>query len=294
LEVKLLDAAQLQKKFQENIEGMPNKARRVVSYLLSNMREAAFKSIGDVAEELDVSKAQLVRVSRMLGFNGYAELKGALQEAILEQVNPAAMLARVMNSRQDLPQTIHRLEHANLDDTWTQITPEGVSSFCSMIRDARITYCLGWGISSLVAESLNMRLRIMGMPSILLKRSSMTIQEQVRAVGAEDVVVVCELPSFAIEVTESVAQASERGARIVTITDSPAAPICRYADLSFFVSAASPMFGSSIIGPLFLVHILSSVLAVNMGDKTREAMEKQAEFLHDERIFHPVFGLKYT
>jgi hypothetical protein len=54
------------------------------------------------------------------------------------------------------------------------------------------------------------------------------------------------------------------------------------------------MFGSSIIGPLFLVHILSSVLAVNMGDKTREAMEKQAEFLHDERIFHPVFGLKYT
>ncbi len=122
----------------------------------------------------------------------------------------------------------------------------------------------------------------------------MTIQEQARAISAEDVVVVCELPSFAIEVTESVAQASEQGARIVTITDSPAAPICRYADLSFFVSAASPMFGSSIIGPLFLVHVLSSVLAVNMGDRTREAMEKQAEFLHDERIFHPVFGLKYT
>jgi len=289
-----LDSAELQKRLQDNLEGMPNKARRVVSYLLSNMREAAFKSIGDVANELDVSKAQLVRVARMLGFEGYSELKGALQEAILEQVNPAAMLARVMNSRQDLPQTIHEMEHANLDDTWTQITPEGVSSFCSILRDARITYCLGWGISSLVAESLYMRLRVMGMPSVLLKRSSMTIQEQARAIGTEDAVVVCELPSFAIEVTESVAQASELGARIITITDSPAAPICRYADLSFFVSAASPMFGSSIIGPLFLVHVLSSVLAVNMGDRTREAMERQAEFLHDERIFHPVFGLKYT
>lgn len=294
MEVTTLDSVELQKRLQQNLEGMPKKARRVVDYLLSNMREAAFKSIGEVAEELEVSKAQLVRVSRMLGFEGYAQLKGALQEAILEQVNPAAMLARVTSNGQDLSQTIYKLEHANLDDTWNRITPEAVKSFCSMLREARISYCLGWGISSLVAESLYMRLRVMGMQSVLLKRSSMALQEQARSIGEEDVVVVCELPSFAIEVTESVAQASKQGARIVTITDSPAAPVCRYADLSFFVSAASPMFGSSIIGPLFLVHILSSVLAVNLGEKTRLAMEKQAEFLHDERIFHPVFGLKYT
>jgi hypothetical protein len=31
-----------------------------------------------------------------------------------------------------------------------------------------------------------------------------------------------------------------------------------------------------------------------MGDEARSAMEEQAEFLHDERIFHPVFGLKYS
>ena len=101
-----MDSVELQKRLQQNLEGMPKKARRVVDYLLSNMREAAFKSIGEVAEELHVSKAQLVRVSRMLGFEGYAQLKGALQEAILEQVNPAAMLARVTSNGQDLPQTI--------------------------------------------------------------------------------------------------------------------------------------------------------------------------------------------
>jgi len=289
-----VEAGQLQELLREKMQGMPRKARRVVEYLLMNMREAAFRSIGDVADELGVSKAQLVRVSRMLGFDGYSQLKDALKSAVLGQVNPAAMLARVLDNRQDLPVTIHRLEHANLDDTWTQIKPDDVSLFCSKIQEAEAVYCAGWGISSLVAESLFIRLRTMGLRAVLMTRSGMTLQEQARAVKRGDLVVVCELPSFVIEVTEAVEIAKRNGAGIATITDSPAAPICRFSDLSFFVSATSPMFGSSIIGPLFLVHILTSVLAVNMGDPARMALEEQAQFLHDERIFHPVFGLKYS
>ncbi len=289
-----METGQLQELLREKMQGMPNKAHRVVEYLLKNMREAAFRSIGDVADELGVSKAQLVRVSRMLGFAGYSQLKDALQSAMLGQVNPAAMLARVMDNRQDLPTVIHRIEHANLDDTWSQILPENVSSFCSILQEAESTYCIGWGISSMVAESLFIRLRTMGMRAILMTRSAMTLQEQARSIGEKDIVVVCELPSFVIEVTEAVEIAKRNGARIITITDSPAAPICRHSDLPFFVSAESPMFGSSIIGPMFLIHILTSVLAVNMGEATRTAMEEQARFLHDERIFHPVFGLRYS
>jgi len=289
-----MEPKDLQELLREKMDGMPKKAKRVVEYLLSNMREAAFKSIGEVADELAVSKAQLVRVARMLGFEGYSDLKEVLQQAILEQVNPAAMLTKVLKNRHDLPNQMLQVEHANLEGTWKQLEPEKVSAFCDIISNSVITYCMGWGISSLVAESLYMRLRVMGIRSILLKRSSLTLQEQTRSVSPDDVVVICELPSFVLEVTESVVLAKEQGSKIITITDSPAAPICKYSDLQFFVSAASPMFGSSILGPLFLVHLLSSVLAVNMGEKVQSALEKQAQFLHDERIFHPVFGLKYT
>ncbi|NLO59085.1 MAG: MurR/RpiR family transcriptional regulator, partial [Synergistaceae bacterium] len=69
-----MDSTQLQALLREKMETMPNKARRVVEYLLSNTREAAFLSIGEVAERLEVSKAQLVRVARMVGFSGYADL----------------------------------------------------------------------------------------------------------------------------------------------------------------------------------------------------------------------------
>ena len=289
-----MDSNELQRLMREKLETVPNKARRVIEYLLTNTREAAFRSIGEVADQLEVSKAQMVRVARILGFTGYAELKDALQGAILEQVNPAAMLAKATVIQEDLPESIHRMEHANLDETWNQLKPDLVTRFCGLVQDAKCVYCLGWGISSLVAESCMMRLRVLGIPSMLMQRSGLALLEQARAVGETDAVIVCELPSYAVEVTETVERCAAQGATIITITDSLAAPVCRYATLSLFASAASPTFGSSVLGPLFLIHVLTSVLAVSMGSRAKAALEEQAAFLHDSRYFHPAFGLRYS
>ncbi len=129
-----MDSADLQNMMLKKIPEMPNKARRVTEYLLSNMREAAFKSIGEVADELSVSKAQLVRVARVLGFSGYSELKDCLQKAILEQINPAAMLTKAVGMKEELPQNILQTEHANIEDTWTRVEPEKINEFCRMVE----------------------------------------------------------------------------------------------------------------------------------------------------------------
>ena len=283
----------LQNMMLQKLPNLPNKTRRVTAYLLSNMRQAAFKSIGEVADELQVSKAQLVRVARVLGFNGYSELKSSLQHTILEQVNPAALLIKAADMKDELPEKIFQVERANIDDTWTQAEMPKVAEFCRLAKDARVNAFVGWGISSLVMELAYMRFCVMGLPAVLMKRGSLSIVEQMRAIAPDSLILVCEMPSYAIDVTEAVAEGYERGASVVTITDSPAAPVCRYASLSFFVSATSPTFGSSIMGAVFLVHLLTSSLVVHMGETAREAMEKEASYLHDERFFHPIFGLKY-
>jgi DNA-binding MurR/RpiR family transcriptional regulator len=288
-----MEGADLQNMMLQKLPNLPNKTRRVTAYLLSNMRQAAFKSIGEVADELQVSKAQLVRVARVLGFDGYSELKACLQKTILEQVNPAALLVKAADMKEELPEKILQVEHANIDDTWTQTDIAKTAEFCRLVENSRINAFVGWGISSLVMELAYMRFCVMGLPAVLMKRGSLSIVEQMRNIAKDSLILVCEMPSYAVDVTEAVAGGYERGAKVVTITDSPAAPVCRYASLSFFVSATSPTFGSSIIGPLFLVHLLTSSLVVHMGESAREALEKEALYLHDERFFHPIFGLKY-
>jgi DNA-binding MurR/RpiR family transcriptional regulator len=288
-----VEGTDLQNMMLRKLPSLPNKARRVTEYLLSDMRHAAFKSIGEVADELQVSKAQLVRVARVLGFDGYSELKSCLQKTILEQINPAALLVKAADMKDELPEKILQVERANIDDTWTQTDMNKVSEFCRMVENARCNAFVGWGISSLVMELAYMRFCVMGLPSMLMKRGSLSIVEQIRCVPKDSLIVACEMPSYAVDVTEAVKEGYGNGVRIVTITDSPAAPICAYASLSFFVSAASPTFGSSIMGPIFLLHLLTSSLVVHLGESAREAMEKEALYLHDERFFHPIFGLKY-
>ena len=73
---------------------------------------------------------------------------------------------------------------------------------------------MGWGISSLVAELLQMRLAVMGRKSMVMRRGSLSLWEQARSAGEGDVLVVCELPSYSVEVTESVEIASRNGAKV--------------------------------------------------------------------------------
>ena len=290
-----MESNKLQDLLRSNLDAMPNKARRVVEYLLTHMREAAFVSIGDVADELNVSKAQLVRVARMLGFEGYADLKDALKESVLEQVNPAAMLARAMSEEGDLSERIRQMEHANLEDTWNRLRIEDIRTFCDLVRNARNIYCAGWSISAMMASCLHSRLRELGLSAHQMFPGSgcLTLVEQVRSVKEGDLVIAIDLPSYAVLLTEAVEKAHQQGAKVVTMTDSPAAPICHYADLSFFISDNSPTFGSSLVGPRFLIHILSSRLSVDLGEQAMKALEDQSRCLHDERIYHPVFALRY-
>lgn len=290
-----MEANKLQELLRNNLDSMPSKARRVVEYLLTHMREAAFVSIGDVAEQLNVSKAQLVRVARILGFAGYADLKSALKESVLEQVNPAAMLARAMSEEGDLSERIRQMEHANLEDTWNRLRVEDVRAFCELVKSAEGIYCAGWSISGMMAECLHSRLRELGLRAHQMYPGSgcLTLIEQARSVRKSDLIIAFDLPSYSVLLTEALQRGRRNGAKVVTITDSPAAPICSDADLSFFVSDNSPTFGSSLIGPLFLIHILTSRLSIDMGDDAMKALAEQSRILRDERLYHPVYSLRY-
>ena len=289
-----MDARHLEEQIRGKLNDFPTKTRRVAEYILGNSSEIAFHSISETAEKLSVSRAQLVRVARMLGFNGYADLKKTLKKKLLDQVIPAAMKTQNLDDS-NLAGKLCRLEQANIDETYRNISinAEAISDFCSAVQEADAIYCAGWGISALPAEWLYTRFSELGLKSILMKRGSLSLLEQARAIGPDDMLIVCELPSYVIELTEAVKKIAARNTCIAAITDSPAAPVCEYSRINFYVSDQSPMFGSSLIGSMFAVHVLTSFLARDMGNEGQEALRTQKESLNDERIYYPSYDLRY-
>ena len=289
-----MDIQRLEDKIRGRLDRFPAKTRRVAEYILGHSPEIAFHSISETAEKLSVSRAQLVRVARMLGFNGYADLKNTLKKKLLNQVIPSSS-DTIQEDNSDTALKLRRIEHANIDETYRNISlnPDTVRKFCDCARVSGSIYCMGWGISSMPAEWLYTRFSELGLKSVLMRRGSLSILEQARPVGGDDMLVVCELPSYVIEVTEAAEQIAGRGTKIAVITDSPAAPVCAHASMHFYVSDNSPLFGSSLIGSMFAVHVLTSILAKEMGTEGRRALEEQKDSLNDERIYYPSYGLRY-
>ena len=289
-----MDIQRLEDNIRGKLSNFPAKTRRVAEYILGNAPELAFHSITETAEKLDVSRAQLVRVARMLGFDGYADLKNTLQKRLLNQVIPSAG-DTILEDNTDIALKLCRLEHSNLDETYRNIAAdrENIRKFCSSARNSDAIYCMGWGISSLPAEWLYTRFAELGLKSVLMRRGSLSLLEQARGIGENDMLIVCELPSYVIEVTEAASNIASRGTRVAVITDSPAAPVCEYAHMHFYVSDNSPLFGSSLIGSMFAVHVLTSILAKDMGNEGKRALEEQRDGLNDERVYYPSFGLRY-
>ena len=289
-----MDVQRLEDRIRGRLNNFPAKTRRVAEYILSNSSEIAFHSISETAEKLSVSRAQLVRVSRMLGFEGYAELKNTLKKNLLNQVIPSAVNISLENGS-DLISELCRLEGANINETYKNLTKDAeiISKFCEAVKKSDAIYCMGWGISSLPAEWLYTRFTELGLKSVLMRRGSLSLMEQSRGIKATDMLITCELPSYVIEVTEAVKKIHSEGTCVATITDSPAAPVCAYSELNFYVSDHSPMFGSSLIGSMFAVHVLTSVLAQNMGSEGKNALEIQKENLKDKRVYYPSYELRY-
>ena len=212
----------------------------------------------------------------------------------MNQMWPSSVNTVIENSS-DIASELCRREQANINETYKNLTlnRDDVKNFCEAVKKSEAIYCMGWGISSITAEWFYTRFSELGLKSILMRRGSLSLMEQSRGIGKKDLLIVCELPSYVIEVTEAVKKISSTGAFVVAVADSPAAPICNYSKLQFYVSDNSPMFGSSLLGSMFAVHVLTSILAHDMGNAGKTALESQKQNLSDKRIYYPSYELRH-
>ena len=178
-----MDVHDLEQRIHEKLSAFPIKTRRVAEYIVGKPAEVAFKSISDVADELSVSRAQLVRVARMLGFDGYSGLKNMLKQSLLEQISPGASAQKKIDGDAHIPEELRSLELANIEETFGALSSGDIVRFCETVKKSDTIYCMGWGISSLVSEWFYTRFTELGLKAVLVRRGSMSLLEQARGMG---------------------------------------------------------------------------------------------------------------
>jgi len=247
--------------------------KRIVEFITKNYEKAAFMTASRLAQFADVSESTVVRFAAELGYNGYPEMRRAIQDMIRSRLTSVQriqvakdildtrdILSHVLSS--DMDQIRLTMEEANRDDFDLAI---------HKIAAAKSIYILGLRSSSVLAN-------IMGFYFNLIFSSVRVLSdnpfEQLIKLTKGDVLIAISFPRYSQTTIKAMAYAHDVGAKIIAITDSRLSPLAQSADITLCARSDMVSFVDTLVAPLSLVNALIVAVSEKAPGDLHENFER--------------------
>ena len=246
-------------RIREVAPSLPPALAAVAEWLLRNAVQAATLGIEDIAKASGSSTASVNRLARQAGYNGFIALKADLARELHAAVGPVQKLREGLAHGDLKPPANHvRIAQANLDqmvrDTQAQVIERAVAKLMA----AKRVYVLGLGLTAHLAHWLSDALAPYLRVVVSLGQSGGTENSASRllGIGQGDVLVAASLPRYSRNTLGLARFARDRGAYVIAMVDSLAAPLAAVADGVLVTPSEHPMLPSSWVGMQLMNEVL--------------------------------------
>lgn len=259
-------------------------------YLLDHPHDIALHSMRKVAANAGVQPATLVRLSQSLGFEGWQGLRELFMEAMRDQgAQPYAKRARKVvkesGSNQMLAEMIE-VQHHNLDALLAN-NAETLPQAADLLAAAPNVYVAGFRSCFPIAFTFHYIYRLFRSSVHLVRGDAGTLEMELRALTAKDVVLVTAFAPYSQESLRVASAAREAGCKVVALTDSTVSPIALEADCTLLFAIDSPSFFPSITAGVAMVEALVEQLLARKGKGAIRALEQTEGQLHRTGAYLP-------
>ena len=263
--------------------------RRVADHLLADGRRAALVPAADIAKSLGVSEATVVRFAQALGFDGYPELREQLREGFLTTATSldrlAASSSDALGGRGSVLERVLAEDADTIMRTLAQIPVESFDAVVDAILAARRTYVVGSRGSAGVALVLGMGLRVLLPETRVIAVNVGDVAEELLSLRKGDVVIVISVLRYSGQTLEILRYAHDAKARTVAITDSPASPVARLADVALLIRTTAPRSMATYAPAASLASAIVEAVAAKRGAQAGRSL-REAETLWDRFRVH--------
>ena len=249
----------------------------IAQYILKNYDKVAFMTACKLGEAVGVSESTVVRFANALGYSGYPKLQDALQEVIKNKLTTVQRVDMVKEFNDDsaILKKIVKSDMDNIKDTLEGIDEKAFEEAANRILKAKRIYIVGMRSSFTIAQYLGFYLGII-LDSVHVIRTDMgDAFEQVVKINEDDVLIAISFPRYSKKSYQIVSYAKEKGAHIVSLTDSPFAPVASFTDNLLLVKSNMVSFVDSLVPALSIAN----ALIVSVGMKEKEDIKKHFDDL---------------
>lgn len=261
--------------------------KRVVDYILENGEKVVYLTITELSANSQTSDATIIRLCRLIGYNGYQDFKIALAR---ELVSPTKNIHEDINPTDDFGVAIKKAFQANIQaisDTSEVLALDSLKKAVSAIVKARRVYVYGVGTSGLSGQDLCYKLLRIGIHADYY--SDTHLQSISTALLAkEDVVVGISHSGSTKEVIEVLNLAKEHGVTIICITNHSRSPMVKLADVALYTASEETPFGSggmpSMMAQLSIVDAIFVGITLEIYDQALDFMERTGETVKNRKF----------
>ena len=249
----------------------------IAQYILKNYDKVAFMTACKLGEAVGVSESTVVRFANALGYSGYPKLQDALQEVIKNKLTTVQRVDMVKEFNDDsaILKKIVKSDMDNIKDTLEEIDEKAFEEAANRILKAKRIYIVGMRSSFTIAQYLGFYLGII-LDSVHVIRTDMgDAFEQVVKINEDDVLIAVSFPRYSKKSYQIVSYAKEKGAHIVSLTDSLFAPVASFTDNLLLVKSNMASFVDSLVPALSIAN----ALIVSVGMKEKEDIKQHFDDL---------------
>lgn len=270
-------------RIEAKYEKMSKGQKRLAGYVRDNYDKAVFLTAAKLGEIVGVSESTVVRFATQLGYKGYPGFQKALEELVRNKLNSIQRMEVTYGriSQSEILETVLQSDIEKIKLTLAGIDHKAFDLAIDTILAAKRIYIIGIRSCAPLASFLAFYLNpICENVTTVNTNSASEIFEQLIRIGEHDVIFGISFPRYSMRTLKALEFASNRKAKVITLTDSVHSPMTLYSSCNLIARSDMASIVDSLVAPLSVVNALIVALC----------MKKQKEVVSTLEMLEDIWG----
>ena len=275
-------------RIKEKYKKMSKGQRRLADYVCNDYDKAVFLTAAKLGEIVGVSESTVVRFATQLGYKGYPGFQKALEELVRNKLNSIQRMEVTYGriSQSEILETVLQSDIDKIKMTLADIDHKAFDLAIDTLLNARRVYVIGIRSCAPLASFLGFYLNLVcDNVSVVDVNSSSEIFEQLIRINEHDVIIGISFPRYSMRTLKALEFASNRKAKVITLTDSVHSPMNLYSSCNLIARSDMASIVDSLVAPLSVVNALIVALCMKKQKEVVSTLETLEEIWGEYQVY---------
>lgn len=262
--------------------------KRLADYVIENYDKAVFLTAAKLGDVVGVSESTVVRFATQLGYKGYPGFQKALEELVRNKLNSIQRMEVTYGriSQSEILETVLHSDIEKIKMTLESIDQKAFNLAIDTILNAKRIYVIGIRSCAPLASFLSFYLNLICENVMAVNtNSSSEIFEQLIRIDESDVIIGISFPRYSMRTLKALEFASNRKAKVITLTDSVHSPMNLYSSCNLIARSDMASIVDSLVAPLSVINALVVALCMKKQRDVVTTLETLEEIWGEYQVY---------